>query len=157
MPAEMFSSLDLIRHWVIAPEYEIIRRCRSSTKSVNDRKRPYPFVHLRGSTSRSSQIHQIQFCNYTFLVLPHTRCTSTKCVFFLNKLVKFGRIIKSAIFKICSIACYTFFASFGHFVNTTPGNTSPFAENHSSNHFFTSSYEPRRCSASAWPIDANKW
>ena len=28
--------------------------------------------------------------------------------------------MKSALFKVCSIACYTFFPSFGQFVNTTP-------------------------------------
>ena len=48
-----------------------------------------------------------------------TRCTSMKCGFFPKKHVKFGRIIKSALFKVCSIVCYTFFSFLGQFVNIT--------------------------------------
>ena len=34
--------------------------------------------------------------------------------------VTFDRMIKSALFKVCSIAYYIFFPSFGGFMNTTP-------------------------------------
>ena len=44
----------------------------------------------------------------------------------LKKHVKFGRIIKSDLFKVCSIFCYTFFPSFGQFVNTTKVKIFPF-------------------------------
>ena len=37
-----------------------------------------------------------------------------------KNVVKFGRMIKRALFKICSIACYTFSPSLGKFVNTKP-------------------------------------
>ena len=47
----------------------------------------------------------------------YIRCTSKKFVFSSKKHVEFGRMIKSALFKVCSIAWYTFF---GQFVNTTP-------------------------------------
>ena len=29
-------------------------------------------------------------------------------------------MVKSDLLKVCSIACYTFFPSFGHLVNATP-------------------------------------
>ena len=74
-----------------------------------------------------------------------------------KKHVKFGRMIKRNLFKVCSIASYTFFPSFEQFVDTTPVKIFPFCREHSSSHFFTSSYESKHCSASAWPIDANKW
>ena len=46
-----------------------------------------------------------------------------KCGFFFQKkYVKFGRMIKRALFKVCSIASYTFFPSFGQFVDTMPVN-----------------------------------
>ena len=38
--------------------------------------------------------------------------------FFLRNHVKFGTMINNALFKVCSIACYIFFPSFGQFVNT---------------------------------------
>ena len=41
-------------------------------------------------------------------------------IFFFKKHVKIRRMIKSVLFKVCSIACYTFFPSFGQFLNTTP-------------------------------------
>ena len=44
-------------------------------------------------------------------------------------------MIKSTLFKVCSIACYTFFPSFGEFMNTTPVKSFSFAANHSSSHF----------------------
>ena len=44
----------------------------------------------------------------------------------LKKHVKFGKMIKSDLFKVCSVACYTFFSSFGKFVNTTPLKIFPF-------------------------------
>ena len=78
-------------------------------------------------------------------------------IFLLKNQVKFGRMIKSALFKVCSIACYTLIPSFGQFVNITPVKIYPLVANHSSSHFFTSSYESKRCSVSAWPIDVNKW
>ena len=77
-----------------------------------------------------------------------------KCGFcFLKNRVKFGRMIKSVLFKVCPIACYTFFLTFGQY--------------HGEYHvlllraiyrviFFSFSYEPKRCSASAWSIDVNK-
>ena len=34
--------------------------------------------------------------------------------------IKIGRMIKRDLFKVCSIANYTFFPSFGQFVDTTP-------------------------------------
>ena len=90
--------------------------------------------------------------------LIFTRCTSMKCGFvFKEKNIIFGRMIKSALFKVCSIACYTFFPTFGQIVNTTPVKSLSFAANHSSSHFFTSLYEAKRYPASAWPIDASKW
>ena len=46
--------------------------------------------------------------------------------FFLNKHVKFGRRMKSVLFKECSIACYTFPPSFGQFVNTALVKIFPF-------------------------------
>ena len=60
-----------------------------------------------------------------------------------KKHLKFGKMIKSALFEVCSIACYTFFPSYGQFMNTTPVKSSPLAANRSSSHFFTSSYEPK--------------
>ena len=45
-------------------------------------------------------------------------CTSAD--FFLRLHVILGRMIKSALFKACSMVCYTLFPSFGQFVNTTP-------------------------------------
>ena len=50
----------------------------------------------------------------------YTRWIYIKYGFFLRKLVNFRRMIKSALFKLCSIACYTFF------VNTTPTKNFPF-------------------------------
>ena len=56
-----------------------------------------------------------------------TRCTSMKWRFFSQKKhVKFGRMIKRDLFKVYSIASYTFFPSFGQFVNTTPVKIFPF-------------------------------
>ena len=45
-----------------------------------------------------------------------------------KKHVKFGRMIKRNLFKVCSIASYTFFPSFGQFVDTTPVKIFPFCE-----------------------------
>ena len=64
-----------------------------------------------------------------------------------KKHVKYGKMIKRALFKVCSIASYTFFPSFGQFVDTTSVKIFPLC--HSSSYFFTSSYEPKRCSVSA--------
>jgi len=47
-------------------------------------------------------------------------------IFFLKKHVKPGRMIKRDLFKVCFIASYTFFPSFGQFVNTTPVKIFPF-------------------------------
>ena len=47
-------------------------------------------------------------------------------IFFPKKHVKFGRMIKRDLFKVCSIASYTFFPSFGQFVDTTPVKIFPF-------------------------------
>ena len=46
--------------------------------------------------------------------------------FCLKKYVKFGRMIKSALFNVWSIACYTSFPSFGQFVNTMSVKIVPF-------------------------------
>ena len=43
-----------------------------------------------------------------------------------KKHVKFGRIIKRDLFKVCSIVSYTFFPSFGQFVDTAPVKIFPF-------------------------------
>ena len=43
-----------------------------------------------------------------------------------KKHVKFERMIKRDLFKVCSIASYTFFPSFGQFVDTTPIKIFPF-------------------------------
>jgi len=45
-----------------------------------------------------------------------------------KKHIKFGRMIKRDLFKICSIASYTFFPSFGQFVDTTPVKIFPFCQ-----------------------------
>ena len=72
----------------------------------------------------------------------HTRCTSMKWRYFSQKKhFKFGKIIKRDLFKVYSIASYTFFPSFGQFVDTTPVKIFPFCREHSSSHFFTSSYQ----------------
>ena len=73
--------------------------------------------------------------------------------FFLKEHVKFARMMKSTLFKVCSIACHISSPPFGQFVNTTSIKSSLFAANNSSSHFFTSSYESKRCSTNAWPID----
>jgi len=90
----------------------------------------------------------------------YTRCTSMKWRFFFQKKhVKFGRMIKRDLFKVCSIASYTFFPSFGQFVNTTSVKIFPFCREHSSSYFFTSSYEPKRtkrCSASVMQTSGNR-
>ena len=65
---------------------------------------------------------------------------------FLKKHVKFGRMIKSDLFKVCSIACCTFFPSFGQFVNTTPVKIFPFCCEPFTETFF---HIFVRCSASA--------
>jgi len=60
-------------------------------------------------------------------VIPSTKCTSMKWRFFSQKKhVKFGRMIKRDLFKVCSIASYTFFSSFEQFVDTTPVKIFPF-------------------------------
>ena len=63
--------------------------------------------------------------------------------FFLKKHVKFGRTLNSVLFKVCSIVCYTFFSIFQAICEYH----APFPANVSSSHFFTSSYEPKHCSA----------
>ena len=64
------------------------------------------------------------------ILLPTLECVGVQVwnngFFSLKKHVKVGRMIKSALFKLCSIACYTFFPSFGQFVNTKPVKTFPF-------------------------------
>ena len=50
-------------------------------------------------------------------------------------------MIKSALFKVRSIACCTFSPSFGQFVNTTSGKIFPFCCQPFIELFFTSSYE----------------
>ena len=50
-------------------------------------------------------------------------------------------MIKSALFKVWFIACYTFSPSFGKFVNTTSVKSFLFAAKRLSSHFSTSSYE----------------
>ena len=77
------------------------------------------------------------------------RCTSMKCEFFPKKYVKVGRTMKSALFKVCSIVCYTFSPSFGQFENTTLVKIFPLCYELFVSHFFTSSYEQKRRSASA--------
>ena len=47
-------------------------------------------------------------------------------ILFIKKYVKFGKMIKSALFKVYSIASYTFLPSFGQFVNTTSVQIFPF-------------------------------
>ena len=74
--------------------------------------------------------------------------------FFPKKHVKFGRI-KRDLFKVCSIASYIFFPSFGQFVDTTPVKIFSFCESFIEPFFHI--FVRKRCSASAWPIDANKW
>ena len=54
--------------------------------------------------------------------------TSMKCGFFLKKHVKCGKMIKSNLFKVCSIAFYTFSPSFEQFVNTTSIKSSFFLQ-----------------------------
>ena len=49
-----------------------------------------------------------------------------KCGFLFLKHVNFGRMMKSALFKVCLTVCYTFLPSFGQFVNTTPVKIFPF-------------------------------
>ena len=70
------------------------------------------------------------FCWYNWLKSApngdiYTRCTSMKYQLSSLKHVKFGRMMKNALFKVCSIACYTFFSSFGQLVNTTPVKNFP--------------------------------
>jgi len=43
-----------------------------------------------------------------------------------KKTIKFGRMIKRDLFKVCSIASYTFFPSFRQFMDTTPVKIFPF-------------------------------
>ena len=47
-------------------------------------------------------------------------------IFFSKKHIKFGRMIKRDLFKVCFIASYTFFPSFGQFVDTMPVKIFPF-------------------------------
>ena len=90
------------------------------------------FSNIKHCDGNNSQVHKYEI--------------RTSC---LKKHIKFGRMIKSALFKICSIAFHTFFPPFGQFVDTTPVKSSPFTANHSSSHFFTSPYESKCCRASA--------
>ena len=63
-------------------------------------------------------------------VFVSTWCTSKKGGFFLEKYVEFGRMVKSILFKVCSIACYSFSPSFEQFVNTTTVKINRFGANH---------------------------
>ena len=55
-----------------------------------------------------------------------TRYTSMMIFFPKKKHIKHGRMIKRDLFKVCSIANYTFFPSFGQFVDTTSIKIFPF-------------------------------
>ena len=101
-------------------------------------------------TSFCHIIRDVHYCQTFLACLPSAQVWNAD--FSLKKYVEFGRIIKSALFKVCPIAFYTCYPSFEQFVNTTPVKSSPFA----ANHFLTSSYESKPCSASAWFIDTNK-
>ena len=93
-------------------------------------------------------VSQIKKLNSITIKLNIPTVQVLNAIFFLKKHVKFGRMIKIALFKVRSIIC---------FVNTAAVKSFHFAANLSSSHFFTSSYESKRCSASTWPIDAKKW
>lgn len=71
--------------------------------------------------------------------------------------VYFAGMLHEGLFKVCFIASYIFFSSFGPFVNTTSVKILLYVANHSPSHFFfISSYESKRYSADASPIDSNK-
>ena len=72
-------------------------------------------------------------------------------IFFPKKHVKFGRMIKKDLFKVYSIASYTFFPSFEQFVDTTPVKIFPFCCEPFIELFFHIfvKNELKRCSASA--------
>ena len=89
-------------------------------------------------------------CSKISTTFSISRYTSPKCGFlFLKKHVKFGRMVKSASFNACSIACYIYFPIFRAIYEYYASKSSPFAANRSSSHFFTSSYESKRCSESS--------
>ena len=85
-----------------------------------------------------------------------TRCTSMKCRFKSTKHVKFGRMIKIALLKVCTNSCYIFFPSLGQFMNTTPVKIFPFCHKTLIEPIFLY-LRTYCCSGNAWPIDANKW
>ena len=88
----------------------------------------------------------------------HIKRTSMKFGFiFPKKNVKFGKMIKSVLFKVCSVAFYTFPPSLGQFVNNMPVKIFSFCCELFTRHFFTSSYESKRCQQVREVVDSNKW
>ena len=78
--------------------------------------------------------------------------------FFLKEHVKFGRILKSALFKVCSITGYTFFPFFGQFVNTTSVQIFPFCCEPFVEPFFSHLRTKQSATQQVREfIDANKW
>ena len=76
-------------------------------------------------------------------------------IFSQKKHVKFERMIKRDLYKICSIVSYTFFPSFGQFMDTALVKIFPFCHEAFIEPFFHIFIRTKRYSASAWPIDAN--
>ena len=78
-------------------------------------------------------------------------------IFFPKKHVKFGRMIKKALFKVYSIASYTFFPSFGQLVDTTPVKIFHFCREPFIEPFFHIFVRTKALLSKCVTIDANKW
>ena len=77
--------------------------------------------------------------------------------FFLNKKqVKFERMIKIALFNVCSIVCYTFSPSFDQFKNTTSVKIFPFCYEPFIELFFHIFVRTKALLGKCLPINANK-
>jgi len=68
---------------------------------------------------------------------------------------KFGRMIKRDLFKVYSIASYTFFSSFEQFVDTTPVKIFPFCREPFIDPFFRLRTNQSSVQQSVWPIETS--